>query len=155
MKLEDLDFDTVSQERLKALENAKEMVLSTCSGSHVTSRVVSTACRGTTIIFLSWGHHTKCAQISENPNVAVCCNNMQLEGTAAVKGSPLDAQNSELMELYKEKQPELYRVFPNFKGMQLIEVVIKTMTFYPPNTLFLDRIDFRSRTAFRESMQED
>jgi hypothetical protein len=51
MKLEYFDFDVVSAEKLKMLEDVKEMVLSTCSGNHVTSRVVSTACRGTKILF--------------------------------------------------------------------------------------------------------
>jgi len=76
MKAEHLDFDAASAEKLKMLENMKEMVLSTCSGNHVTSRVVSTACRGTKILFASFRNNTKCYQITENPNVAFCFGNM-------------------------------------------------------------------------------
>jgi uncharacterized pyridoxamine 5'-phosphate oxidase family protein len=152
MKIEDLDFDTVSKEKLQPLEDFKEMVLSTCSGNQVTSRVVSTACRGTMIVFLSFGHNTKCVQMRENPNVAICWNNFQIEGVASVKENLMDAENAELMALYKEKQPYYYNATPKLKGMLLVSVEIKRLTFNPPNTFFLDRIDFEKHTAYRDTM---
>ena len=63
--------DTVLNEYLKKLGEAKDIVLSMCAGDRVTSRTVSCACFGEEILFLNWGHHTKCKQISENPNVAL------------------------------------------------------------------------------------
>jgi hypothetical protein len=54
MKPEQLDFDTVSAEKLKMLEEVKDMVFSTCSGNHVTSRIVSTSSRGTKFLFASF-----------------------------------------------------------------------------------------------------
>jgi uncharacterized pyridoxamine 5'-phosphate oxidase family protein len=155
MNIKDLDFDTVSKEKLQLLEDVKEMVLSTCSGNHVTSRIVSTACRGTTIVFLSFGHNTKCVQIRENPNVALCWNNFQIEGSASIYEDFKEAENAGLMEIYKEKQPVYYESAPKLKGMLLVVVDIKLMIFNPPKTYFLDRIDFEKRTAFRGSMQED
>jgi hypothetical protein len=152
MKLENLDFDTVSREKLKLLEEGKDIVLSTCCGNHVTSRVVSTACRGTTIVFLSFGHNTKCVQMRENSNVALCWNNFQIEGVATIKENLLDEENAELMALYKEKQPFYYETAPKLKGMLLVVVEIKRLIYNPPNTFLLDRIDFESRTAYRDTM---
>lgn len=155
MELENLDFDTVSVEKLKMLEDAKEVVLSTCSGSHVTSRVVSTACRGTKILFASYRKNTKCVQITENPNVAVCFGNMQIEGVARFMGTPQDPKNAELMALYKEKQAGYYDMVLECKTMVLIEVEIKRLTWIIPKTILLDRIDFENRTVYRDTMESD
>ena len=153
MNLEQIDFDAVRAEKLKMLENAKEMVLSTCSGNHVTSRVVSTACNGTKILFASFRNNTKCAQIKENPNVAVCFGNMQIEGVAQIMGTPQDTNNAGLMALYKEKQAGYYDLVLEEKRMILIEVEIKHLTYIIPNTYLLDRIDFVNHTVFRDTMQ--
>jgi general stress protein 26 len=155
MKLEDLDFDTVSTEKLKMLENVKEMVLSTCCGSHVTSRVVSTACQGRTIIFTSWGHNTKCVQIRENPNVAICIDNIQIEGVATLRGDPRGENNSGLMSLYKEKQEAYHNIVLKVEGMELVEITITRMACYTLNTWFIERIDFEKRTACRDTIQKD
>ena len=156
MKHEDYDFDTFSQEKLQVLENIKDMVLSTCVGSRVTSRVVSTACRGTKILFASFGHNTKCVQIRENPEVALCFDTIQIEGVATIKGSPQDESNTEGMALYQEKQPPAYySSVMKSKGMVLIEVEIKRIAVYKMNTWFIDRIDFEKHTAFRDSIEKD
>lgn len=155
MKLENLDFDAISAEKLKMLENVKEMVLSTCSGNHVTSRVVSTACCGTKILFASFRNNTKCAQIKENPNVAVCFGNMQIEGVAQIMGTPQDPMNAELMALYKEKQAGYYDIVLASKTMILIEVDIRRLTYIIPKTILLDRIDFEKRTVYRDTMESD
>lgn len=154
MELIHTDFDVFSGEKLKMLEDIKEMVLSTCSGDHVTSRVVSTACRGTKILFASYRTNTKCVQIKENPNVAVCIGNFQIEGVAQIIGTPQNANNAGLMELYKEKQAGYYDLVLKDKGMILIEVEIKRLTWIIPNTgCLLDRIDFENRTIHRDTMQ--
>lgn len=155
MELENLDFDTISAEMLRMLEDAKEVVLSTCSGSNVTSRVVSTACRGTKILFASYRKNTKCIQIKENPNVAVCYGNMQIEGVARFMGTPQDPKNAELMALYKEKQAGYYDMVLECKTMVLIEVEIKRLTWIIPKTILLDRIDFENRTVYRDTMESD
>lgn len=155
MELEHFDFDTVSAEKLKMLEDVKEMVLSTCIGNHVTSRVVSTACRGTKILFASFRKNTKCIQIKENPNVAVCYGNMQIEGVAQIMGTPQDPKNEDLMALYKEKQAGYYDMVLAEKRMLLIEIDIKRLTYIIPKSILLDRIDFEKRTVYRDTMESD
>lgn len=153
MNQEHVDFDAVSAEKLEMLANVKEMVLSTCSGNHVTSRVVSTACSGTKILFASFRNNTKCAQIKENPNVAVCFGNFQIEGIAQIVGTPQDTNNDELMALYKVKQQGYYKAVLKDKAMILIVVEIKRLTYNTPNTYLLDRLDFENRTVIRDTMQ--
>jgi general stress protein 26 len=152
MKPEQLDFDTVSAEKLKMLEEVKDMVFSTCSGNHVTSRIVSTACRGTKILFASFRNNIKCVQIMDNPNAAFCFGNMQIEGAARIVGTPQDPNNAELMELYKEKQLRYYDYVLNDERMALILFEVKRITYNPPKTELLDKIDFENRTAYRIAM---
>ena len=58
--VKDLNFAEFRSELFHTLDNIKEIVLSTTSQNRVTSRVVSCACYGPKIYFLSWDHHTKC-----------------------------------------------------------------------------------------------
>ena len=50
----------------------------------------------------------KYKQIEENPKVALADRNLQIEGTATLKGHPLDLENSEFIESYRNNQPENY-----------------------------------------------
>ena len=93
MDKKDLDFEQALQEKLNILSMVPAVVLSTCSKNRVTSRVVDIACCDNTIYFLTWRHHTKCVQIMENPKVAMCHKNLQIEGLAEIKGSPLLESN--------------------------------------------------------------
>jgi hypothetical protein len=156
-KLTPLDFNTISNEKLKALADVKEMVLSTSSDNRVTSRVVSTSCHGRKILFLSWGHHTKCAQIRANNKVALCHDRIQIEGIASIKGDPLDIKNEVYAVLYKKQQPLYFEKFTKFKGMEIVEVEIKHITCWvkEESKYFLDHIDFEKEVAFRENVQAD
>ncbi|MBP2643395.1 MAG: hypothetical protein H6Q67_1282 [Firmicutes bacterium] len=151
-----LDFDKLSNEKIRILENVKEMVLSTSAKDRVTSRVVSCSCHGTKIYFLSWSHHTKCLQILENPYVAFCHETLQMEGIASIKGNPLDPENSIYADKYKCKQAKLFDTFTKFDGMVLIEVDIKLITSFPvtEKEYFLDRIDFDQKIAYRTHMRK-
>lgn len=153
--IKEFDYDVILQEKFALLQNVSEMVLSTSVDNHVTSRVVSTACYGPRIIFLSWGHHTKCRQIKANSRVALCHDTFQIEGTASIKGGVLEAGNADYARLYRAKQERFFTIFSGFPGMQVIEVEIQRMAcfgFEGP-TFFLDRIDLISKTARRENLE--
>lgn len=154
---ENLNFETRRNEIIGSFGVAKEMVLSTCSNNRVTSRVVSTACHGDKICFLSWSHHTKCLQIQENSSVALCYNNIQIEGTASIKGDPFEKKNIVYSEKYKEKQVDLFEVFSKFKGMVIIEVSITSIRSYVKDSgrYYLDCLNFEEKTAYRENMEVD
>jgi len=95
---EKLDFEQVRDEKVRFLENHRWMVLATSYNDRVTARTVDYASDGLDIYFLSWQHHTKCAQIKGNPRVASCIDNVQIEGKAEILGSPLDEKNKEYAE---------------------------------------------------------
>jgi|AGTN01.1.fsa_nt_gi hypothetical protein len=80
---------------------------------------------------------------------------MQIEGVAQIMGTPQDTNNAGLMALYKEKQEGYYEMVLKDKGMVLIDVEIRRMTYNTPNTYLLDRIDFENRTVCRDTMQSE
>lgn len=154
--VKDLNFAEFRSELFHTLDNIKEIVLSTTSQNRVTSRVVSCACYGPKIYFLSWDHHTKCRQIRENPQVALCHETLQLEGIAKIKGDALATENQHYAEKYRAKQPRIFDLFTPFEGMTLVEVTITSITSYPikeTEDYYLDHIDFSEGTAFRSYMK--
>lgn len=149
-------FEEIVHEKFKKLEDISDMVLSTSLDKRVTSRVVSTACYGSKVIFLSWGHHTKCVQMSANPMVALCHENFQMEGVATIKGDVLDEKNAALARLYQAKQAKYYDIFSKFPGMQIIEIEIQRISCFgfEGSQFYLDRIDLVNKTAYREDLEQ-
>lgn len=154
--MQELDFYEVSSETLKMLEDIKEMVFSTSLNDHVTSRTVSMACKGMTVVFLSYKNNTKCIQIQGNPNVALCIDKIQIEGTAAMRGLLRDENNAAYSDIYKEKQERYFNRCKNKDNMDLITVDINFITCYGPLGMhYVDKIDFAKRKACRFDITTD
>ena len=98
----ELDFESKKQEIIEFLANKHAIVLATSLNDRVTARTVSLASDGPEIYFMSWDHHVKCVQIRGNPRVAVCRDNVQIEGKAEILGSPLDEKNQRYAEIYRK-----------------------------------------------------
>ena len=159
MKKKDLDFNQTLQIKLDSLRTAKKIVLSTCSNNRVTSRVVDCACHDKTIYFLTWSHHTKCTQIKENPNVALCYENLQIEGVAEIKGNPLLETNKAHSNKYREKQPEIYDEYVKYNGMVIVKVDIGSIHSWEGRQdggsgYFLDIVDISKKIAFKLNAED-
>jgi general stress protein 26 len=146
-----LDFESALREKHKKIADVKEMVLSTCADNHVTSRVVTVACFENTVYFLSWKHHTKCIQITRNPLVSFCHDNLEMNGTAVLHGDPKAESNKEIAEKYKLKQPLIYRYFSRIEGMIIVEVKISYIKAWlkEESGYFIEYIDIPNCKAFR------
>lgn len=155
--MKEFNFEEIVNEKFKVLEDVTEMVLSTSSENRVTSRVVSTACYGSKVIFLSWGHHTKCTQMRINPMVALCHDNYQIEGIASIKGDVVDENNSNYAQLYQAKQTKYFDIFSRFEGMQIIQIEIQSLSCFgfEGNKFYVDRIDLLNKTAYREDLEQN
>lgn len=152
----DLNYQETIESILSQVSEIKDMVFSTSADDRVSSRVVSTACYGDTIFFMSWGHHLKCKQIEKNPLVSFCSKNLQLEGRAEICGPALVEKNAELLELYKEKQPEYYAMFSQYPGMQIIRVKLHCATRfgYEGTSFYLDSVDMQELKAVRLALEQ-
>ena len=159
MEKKNLNFTETLQTKLNLLEGAQEIVLSTCLNNHITSRLVDCASYETSIYFITWGHHTKCTQIHQNPKVAFCFRNLQLEGVAKILGNPLLESNHEHSERFKTKQPETFHRFAKYDGMVLVKADIHSIHSWEgwyddENGFFLDIVDLINKKAFRINAED-
>lgn len=133
------------------LESKHVVVVATSLDDRVTARTVTFAMDGLDILFMSWGHHTKCVQIRGNPRVAVCRDNVQIEGVAEILGSPLDEKNQRYAEIYREKLPRDFEAFARVPGMVLVKVhPTQVVTFFPRRQskygyVYLEHLDLASQ----------
>ena len=148
----EIDFDKVSENLLNSLSDATEMSLATSSNDFVTSRIISTACYGRKIIFLSIGSHLKATQIAANPNVALCYKNCGMDGRATIIGAATDENLASYIEKYISKLSKDFEVFVNMPGMCIFEIEIDRISSFGKdnNKFYTDRLDFIKKTVVRE-----
>lgn len=151
-----LDFDEIRNKKVKFLESHHVIVLATSYDNRVTARTVTYASKELEVCFMSWGHHKKCVQIRENPKVALCRDNVNIEGVAEILGSPLDEKNKEYVEIYKKNLPRDFEGFAHQSGMVMVKV---TPTFVVSmvridNMLYLEHLDLGSKKAYLKKLEE-
>ena len=152
----DLSFDKVKEEKSKFLESHHVIVLATSCDNRVTARTVTYATKGLEIYFMSWDHHKKILQIKENPKVALCKDNISIEGVAEILGNPLDERNNEYAEIYKEKLPRDFTGFANLPGMVMVKVTPTLIVSWVRrhNRFFLEYLDLKNKRAYLMKPEE-
>jgi len=152
----ELDYERVREEKIKFLEAHHVVVLATSLNDRVTARTVTYATKGLDIYFMSWGHHKKCVQIRGNPKVALCRDNVNIEGVAEILGNPLDEKNKEYAQTYRKKLPRDFEGFAHQLGIVMVRV---TPTFIVSmvrinNRLCLEHLDLENKTAYLKKLEE-
>jgi uncharacterized pyridoxamine 5'-phosphate oxidase family protein len=149
-----LDYEEKRQEfiRILASEDNTVMVLATSQNDRVLARNVLIASDGLDIYFFTWGHSRKCQQIQENPRVALCKDNVQIEGVAEILGSLLGEGNSEYTGIIRAKFPEAVEEWEQYPAMVIVRVrptavVIGVSIDDEP---YLEHLDLENETAYAE-----
>jgi general stress protein 26 len=147
---ERLDYESVRQEKIKFLSEHMLAALATSADDRVTARTVDYASKGLDIYFLSWEHHTNCAQIKANPRVALCIDNLQIEGRAKILGSPLDAKNSKAADIYRSKLPTMFNDFASRPGMVILKVIPDSIVSFvrSGSRRYWEYLDQTNKTAY-------
>jgi uncharacterized pyridoxamine 5'-phosphate oxidase family protein len=101
----------------------KIMALATSSQNHPTVRLVSCIIYKNKIVFQTGTDLIKYKQMSENNNIALCIDNIQIEGIANIIGKTTDKRNQEIMEIYKKYYKNSYEIYSHYEKEMLIEVV--------------------------------
>lgn len=93
---------------------------------------------------------TKIRQIRENPRVALCMENMQIEGEATISGHPYDIPW--FREMYSRLHPGSFRAYSWLDEECVVEVEPKLISLwkYIEGRPCIDRLDIMKRKAFRE-----
>jgi general stress protein 26 len=125
-----MDFKKESEKFFKCLGASKLMVLATSENDRVTARMMSCVIIGGNIYFQTDKKFDKYAQISANPNVALCIDNIQIEGTASFLGHLLSDENKVFAAAYKRHHRGSFNTYSSLPDNVLIKVVPTKVTLW-------------------------
>lgn len=129
----------------KEFGSSKKMVLSTSLDDVVSSRMMSVVAIEEKIYFQTDNTFRKYAQLKGNSNVALCIDNIQIEGRSEEIGHPLE--NAEFVDIYKTCFPGSYNSYSSLENERLFVV---TPTFiekwlYIENAPYIERYDVKNK----------
>jgi general stress protein 26 len=149
----ELDYNKKKKEIIKFLDSKDNaiMVLATSDEDRVIARNVLIANNEFDLYFFSWGQSRKCKQIRKNPNVALCKDDVQIEGSAEILGGLLDEKNKEYTDLLRNKFPGSVEKWENRPGMVIVRVIpklIATASTMTDDYIYIDYLDLEKCTAY-------
>jgi uncharacterized pyridoxamine 5'-phosphate oxidase family protein len=146
------DFQKLKDEVIEMLRNKHIVVLATSSSNRVTARSVSCVVLNSKIYFQTDKTFLKCEQIIENPNVALCIDNIQIEGNAMIKGHPFDKENKAFIEEFKKVHNGSFNAYSHMENEVVVEIepVSVTLWKYEEGKPLRDFLDLKNKKAHRE-----
>ncbi len=147
----DLNYSVVMEEVFNQLGSNKVMVLATSSEDRVTARNMSCIImEDHKIYFQTDKRILKTQQMLMNQNVALCMDNIQMEGIAKIIGHSDD--NPEFCEVYKRYFRGSYDAYTHLINQVIIEVepTFITLWKYADGKPYRDFLDCRQNKAYRE-----
>jgi general stress protein 26 len=151
----DLDYEEKKEEIINylELEGNDTMVLATSSDNRVLARTVLIFSKGLELYFFTWGHSRKCQQIRKNPNIALCKDNMMIEGVAEILGGLTEEKNLEYAVFMRKKNPESIERWEKHPNM-VIAKVRPTQIVYGSRIIdgcvYLEFMDIKDKKAYAE-----
>lgn len=128
----------------KEMGDSSKMVLSTCGkDGRVTSRTVCCVIINGVFYFQTDVRSTKAEQIAENANVALCVDNIQIEGVCTLRGEPEDYP--EFLELLEKNFYSTYERYSMLENEVLYAVTptrLERWIYDEDGTPFIARFDF-------------
>ena len=158
-----LSYDELKEEFSQQLQKAQHGVLATSDGDYVTAREMMLLSDGEKIWCFTGNNTRKYKQMEMNKNVALSINNLQIEGTVALKGHPLDEENSGFIRMFKGRHPEVYKFWgpifedPNSINAKVLEITPKKITAYKNlvlNDIHLAILNVVTKIATKVSLEE-
>lgn len=150
----ELDFEEKKKELIRFLESKKNktMVLATSYKERVLARNVLVVSDGLDLYFFTWGHSRKCMQIEKNPKVALCKDQVQIEGVAEILGNLLDESVKKYTDVMRGKFPEAIKSWERRPGMVILKVkptlVVTGGSF--DSEVYIDFLDLENEKAYSE-----
>lgn len=128
----------------KEIGNSQKMVLSTSLNNKVSSRMMSVIIINQCFYIQTDKTMNKYDQILNNPQVALCFANYQIEGISKIIGHP--SSNKEFIELFKEKFYKSYLAYSNIENERLIKITPSYIKkwIYEDSEAFEEIYDFQN-----------
>ncbi|MHB8066038.1 MAG: pyridoxamine 5'-phosphate oxidase family protein [Ruminiclostridium sp.] len=148
----DVNFGLLEKEIFSVLGDKKIMVLSTCYENRVTARNMSCVIINRKIYFQTDKTLLKYKQILKNSNVALCVDNIQVEGTSKIKKHPFDEENKEFIDIFKENYKGSYDKYSHIDNEVVIEIepTLITLWKYENGQPCRDFLDIKLNNAYRQ-----
>lgn len=115
-----MDFQDAYAKFYEEFGTGKKMVLSTSLDDIVTSRTMSIVNLNEKLYFQTDRTLRKYSQLKGNANVALCIDNIQIEGCCKEVGNPLE--NKAFSKAYKKHFSSSYMRYTSLKNERLFEV---------------------------------
>lgn len=139
------DFYSKLNDFYKHFSPYKTMVLSTSLNDKVTSRTISVILINGAFYFQTDKNFEKCRQIENNPNVALCIDNIQIEGICRKAGKPVN--NDAFIKAYENYFYNSYKMYSFLDTEILYEInptIIKKW-IYENNLPYIEIWDLKNR----------
>ncbi|MDC7290447.1 pyridoxamine 5'-phosphate oxidase family protein [Blautia schinkii] len=135
-------FEEVCKELFGRIGNHRKMVLSTAANQKVTSRMMSIIIIDGKFYFQTDVTFRKCKQLKENPQVALCMDEVQIEGICEEVGVPIE--NAEFCKMYETYFPGSYKCYTHLGNERLFEVspTFVQRWIYENGVPFVESYDF-------------
>lgn len=139
------EFDIKVKKMFEALGEAKNMVLSTTLNNHVTSRMMSIIILENDFYFQTDKNFRKYEQIRGNHQVALCLDNVQIEGICHEVGKPIGSKEfCEQYEKFFKSSYERYTLMQNERLFRIEPTFIQKW-IYENGIPFVERFDFAQK----------
>lgn len=145
-----IDYEQLKHEVIHALNNNRVWVLSTASGDYVTSRSMSIINKDLEIYFQTHSTYVKSDQMQNNHHVALCFNNISIEGEAEMIGSWRDEKNHELMDMYQSVHPASFKAYGMLEGQVVYRVIPTKIKLWK----YINGIPIRQYLMIKEASAE-
>ena len=113
-------YERKLSELFRTIGKVRKMVLSTSFDNRVTSRMMSFVIFDNKFYCQTDKTFLKYQQIKSNPNVALCIDNIQVEGIAKNIGKPLE--NKKFINLFKQYYKTSYEIYSFLENEILLEI---------------------------------
>lgn len=144
--MQNLDYEEMKAKIIGQLKNQKDIVLATCVDGKVTARTVYCISNDLQVYFMTSKAYTKYKQIVKNPIVAMCFNNVQIQGRAVILGHPSNDENKEILEKCKHDNKEFMH-WSKYKNTVLIRIDITEVECWNNNGR--EYIDVPNKKSYR------
>lgn len=147
-----LDFDELAGKCIKILDENRYISVATAHNNFVRARVVDYANLGLAVGFLTWAGTVKMAHLKDNPLIALCVNNLQMEGKAVITGHPSLAENRAFVDRLAERNPNPCKNFMQLDDTVtvMVEPTLMIVMSYAKGYLYSDHLDLANRSATRK-----
>lgn len=121
---------------LSVFNKGKTMVLSSCEDNKVSSRMMSIVCIDGLFYFQTDKKFRKYRELIHNPYVALCIDNIQIEGVCKEIGHPMS--NAQFCSEYEKNFSISFKMYSSLKNERLFEVSPR----FVERWLYIDSVPF-------------